>query len=279
MSDIATDAPTATKEKESPAAEHEGEFIWYELITSDQDAAIDFYSHVVGWTAADFPNSEVGFRYTILSAGGRGVAGVMKINEEMAAHGAQPGWMGVIAVSDADKAAERIKAAGGTIHKGPADIPTIGRFAVAADNGGAIFQVLAPFPQENEPAPLAPTTPGKVGWHELYTAAGQEKAFAFYSGLFGWTTETEMDMGPMGKYRIFARDGVQLGGMMDKPENVPVSAWTFYINVDGLDAAVERVKAKGGEVVMGPMEVPGGSWIIQGKDPQGAHFALLAATR
>ena len=78
---------------------------------------------------------------------------------------------------------------------------------------------------------------------------------------------------------IFSKDGVQLGGMMDKPENVPVSAWTFYINVDGIDAATERVKAKGGEVLTGPMEVPNGSWIIQAKDPQGAHFALVSAKR
>jgi predicted enzyme related to lactoylglutathione lyase len=25
----------------------------------------------------------------------------------------------------------------------------------------------------------------------------------------------------------------------------------------------------------GPMEVPGGGWIIQGQDPQGAMFALV----
>jgi predicted enzyme related to lactoylglutathione lyase len=67
--------------------------------------------------------------------------------------------------------------------------------------------------------------------------------------------------------------------MMDKPENVPVSAWTFYINVDGIDAATERVKTHGGQVLTGPMEVPGGSWIIQAVDPQGAHFALVSTRR
>ena len=82
----------------------------------------------------------------------------------------------------------------------------------------------------------------------------------------------------MGKYRIFGADGVQMGGMMDKPENIPVSAWGFYINVDGIDAAVERVKANGGQVLMGPHEVPGGSWIIQAMDPQGANFALVSTT-
>jgi predicted enzyme related to lactoylglutathione lyase len=197
----------------------------------------------------------------------------------MLTHGGQPGWLGVIGVADVDAAAKQVAEAGGTIHKQPDDIPTVGRYAVVADPGGAVFELLTPLPMENEPAPLAPTTPGKVSWHELYSSAGQEKAFAYYSGLFGWKTDTEMDMGAMGKYRIFSKDGVQLGGMMDKPENVPVSAWTYYINVDGIDAATERVKANGGQVLMGPMEVPGGSWIIQAKDPQGAHFALVSTSR
>ena len=30
---------------------------------------------------------------------------------------------------------------------------------------------------------------------------------------------------------------------------------------------------------MGPMEVPGGSWVLQGIDPQGAIFALIATRR
>jgi uncharacterized protein len=30
---------------------------------------------------------------------------------------------------------------------------------------------------------------------------------------------------------------------------------------------------------MGPHEVPGGSWIMQGVDPQGAMFALVAPRR
>lgn len=281
MSDIVTDAPATTPEGKAAASSFEGTFIWYELMTSDQDAAIDFYTHVVGWTAADFPSPpEMGdFRYTIFSVGDRGIAGLFAINEEMKATGARPGWLGVIGVADTDATAKRIAEAGGKVLKQPDDIPTVGRFAIVADPGGAMFELLTPIPPEKEPAPLAVQTPGKVGWHELYSGNGEKAAFDFYSGLFGWKTDQEMDMGAMGKYRIFSKDGVQLGGMMDKPENVPVPNWTFYINVDRLDPAVERVKSKGGQVVMGPMEVPGGSWIIQGMDPQGALFALVAPQR
>ena len=89
----------------------------------------------------------------------------------------------------------------------------------------------------------------------------------------------EMDMGPMGSYRIFGADNIQLGGMMDKPDNIPASAWGFYVNVDGIDAAIGRIEANGGKVLMAPHEVPGGSWIVQAEDPQGASFALLSPTR
>jgi hypothetical protein len=88
-----------------------------------------------------------------------------------------------------------------------------------------------------------------------------------------------MDMGPMGKYRIFGAGGAPLGGMMDETEDAPLSAWAFYVNVDGIDAAVERIEANGGQVTMGPHEVPGGSWIVQALDPQGAAFALVSTTR
>jgi uncharacterized protein len=280
MSDILTAANQDTKPqtREEPA---QGKFIWYELMTTDQDAAIDFYKEVVGWTAADHENSQLtGMRYTILSAGDRGVGGVFQLKPEMLAGGARPGWLGYIAVADTDAKAKSVAEAGGRVLMGPDNIPNVGRFAMVADPGGAPFYLLTPLSQQNEPPAVDPaTTPGHVSWHELYSSVGQEKAFAFYSSQFGWETVTEMDMGAMGKYRIFGKDGVQMGGIMGKPENVPVSGWGFYVNVEGIDAAVERVKAHGGQVLMGPHEVPGGSWIIQGLDPQGANFALVSTTR
>ena len=60
---------------------------------------------------------------------------------------------------------------------------------------------------------------------------------------------------------------------------MPTSWWNYYINVDSIDAAKARVEKAGGTVRMGPMEVPGGQWVLQGADPQGAHFALVALKR
>src|SRR5262245_26226375 len=252
-------------------------FIWYELMTSDQDAAEAFYRAVVGWNMADA--GQPGMRYTILSAGDQGMGGLMALPDEAYKAGTRPGWLGYIGVPDTDSAAKRILKAGGAIHRDPDDIPNVGRFAVVADPGSAVFNLLTPLPRVDAPPPAEPTTPGLIGWHELYSSLGQAAAFGFYSAQFGWETADLMDMGPMGKYRVFAADGVPMGGMMDKPENAPASAWSFYINVDGIDAAIERIKSSGGQVLMGPHEVPGGSWIVQAMDPQGAAFALISATR
>ena len=264
-------------ESESPS---EGGFIWYELMTTDQDSAIAFYREVVGWNAADHGNATPGGRrYVILSAAERGIGGVMQLSDEMLGGGARAGWIGYIHAANTDFKVGEAEDAGGRVLMPPADIPGVGRFAMLADPGGAPFYLLTPLPRDDAAPPPDPATPGIVSWHELYSSAGEKAAFAFYEWLFGWETMHEMDMGAMGTYRIFGRDGVQMGGMMDKPENVPASAWTFYVNVDGIDAAVERVRKAGGEVRMGPIEVPGGSWVIQGADPQGAGFALVSTRR
>lgn len=254
-------------------------FIWYELMTRDQDRAIAFYEAVVGWKPADHENSTPDDRYVTLSTGQRAVGGMLRLTDEMCAGGARPGWVGYVWVADTDAAAARIAEAGGTILMEPGDIPNVGRFAMAADPGGAPFYLLTPSPRDDEPKPAEPTDPGIVSWHELYAAQGEKAAFDFYSSQFGWETMDEMDMGAMGKYRIFGADGVPVGAMMNKPENVPESRWGFYVNVDGIDAAIERVEANGGTVAMGPIEVPGGSWIIQAADPEGVAFALVSTTR
>lgn len=275
MSDLATpETPTLAEAREGT-----GRFFWYELMTSDLDAAIAYYTRVVGWTASDMPMPGDGSqRYVILEVDGRGIGGIMRITDQMRAGGARPGWLGYIHVGDADARAKSIADAGGAVLMGPQDIPEVGRFALAADPGGAPFYIMMPFPRDAMP-PLDPTTPGVVSWHELYSSLGDKAAFDFYAGQFGWETLHEMDMGPMGTYRIFGKDGVQMGGMMNKPDNIPVSTWGYYVSVDAIDAAAKRVADHGGQVLMGPMEVPGGSWIVQCIDPQGAHFALVSTSR
>jgi hypothetical protein len=111
-----------------------------------------------------------------------------------------------------------------------------------------------------------------VGWHELL-AADWEKAFAFYSELFGWR-KADAEIGSMGTYQIFSAGGQTIGGMSTKPPTVPMPFWLYYFNIDDIDAAAERVKAGGGRILEDPLEVRGGGWIARCTDPQGAMFAL-----
>ncbi len=249
-----------------------GSFVWYDQMSNDLPGAEAFYSKVVGWTLA--PNTMNQQRYTLLKAGETMVGGLMPIPAE--ATGVRPAWMGYIAVDDVKAYADKVKAAGGAIHREATEIPNIGTFAVAADPHGAGFLL---FEANSDATPDAePAKPGSIGWHELH-GGDPESSFAFYSGLFGWTKGEAMDMGSMGTYQIFTAKGRQSGGMMKKTAQEPMAHWLYYINVEAIDAAAERVKSAGGQVLNGPMEVPGGSWIIQCLDPQGAMFALVAPKR
>jgi predicted enzyme related to lactoylglutathione lyase len=251
-------------------ADYKGKFVWYELMTSDIAAATRFYSDVVGWSAKDAGMS--GMSYSLFSAGDIQVAGVMAIPDAARQGGMRPAWFGYIAVDDVDKSAEALKKAGGTVHREPADIPGVGRFAFVADPQGAMFYLFRGMSEAPPSPPMG--TVGLGGWHELY-AADLEPAFAFYAKLFGWTKGEAMDMGAMGVYQLFNKGSEMIGGMMKKLDSMPMPMWNYYFTVPEIDAAAARVKAGGGAVVNGPMDVPGGSRIIQCMDPQGAMFALV----
>jgi uncharacterized protein len=250
-------------------------FVWYELMTSDPAGAEAFYRSVVGWSAQKVP--QPGFDYRMMSAATGPAAGIMDLPATLKAAGSPSAWLGYVGVADVDAAAQHVSRAGGTVHKAPDDIPGVGRFAVVADPQGAVFALFSPADPDDQATAAGPG-PGQGGWNELY-ATDWRKAFEFYATCFGWTKADAIDMGPMGVYQLFAAGGNAIGGMMDKPGEMPAPAWQFYFNVPAIDAAVTRVNAAGGKVLMGPMDVPGGSWIIQCIDPQGAHFALVAPVR
>jgi len=201
----------------------------------------------------------------------------MRIPEMALANGARPAWTGYVGVPDVDACVARVDAAGGRVHHPPEDIPGVGRFAVVADPQGAVFIVFRGS-GDGAPTPAAPGTPGHVGWRELL-AGDLDSAFAFYSDMFGWTRADAVDMGPMGIYQLFATGDAPVGGMMTRPSSVPKPFWLYYFNVDAIDAAVARVGERGGRTLNGPHEVPGGSWIAQCMDPQGAMFAMVAPKR
>lgn len=246
-------------------------FIWYDLMTPDLKAAERFYAAVVGWTIAD--SGMPGMSYSILKAGEVMVGGMM---------GMMPGgptsmWTGYIYSADVDADAERAVKLGGSICKEPADIPGVGRFAVLADPGGAMFNIFKPNSSES-PAEVAPNTPGHIAWNSLSTGDAARE-WAFYESMFGWTKAEAHQMGPDLVYQTFATGKAPVGGMMNATAQHPDHKWTFLFAVAGIDAATKRVSDNGGKVLMGPMQVPGGNWIIDATDPAGAGFGLVSASK
>ena len=249
-------------------------FTWYQLMTTHPGEAARFYASVVGWTAQEGQGPAQD--YTVFEAAGEGVGGAMALPELARQAGAPPHWTGYIGVDSVESMLECLQGAGGTVHHAAEDIPGIGRFAVVADPQGAAFML---FRWENGVGPNTPAAgggAGHCGWHELHTTDWQA-ASGFYSSLFGWTKTDAMDMGPMGTYQMFEMgDGVTMGGMFNKRPDVPMPAWLFYFNVPEINAAMARVTEGGGQVLNGPVQVPGGTMIAQCRDPQGAMFALAA---
>jgi uncharacterized protein len=246
-----------------------GHFAWYELITTDVEAAKAFYTKVIGWGALDV--SMPGRPYFLFTVGETLVSGLMDLPKGARELGEKPSWVGYVRVNDVDAAAERIKRLGGTVHVPPTDIPNISRFSVFADPQMATLALLKSLSPEHE-QPANMSAPGRVGWHELL-AADWEKALAFYGEIFGWQ-RADTDIAAMGTYQLFSAGGETIGGMFTKPAMIQSPFWLYYFNIDDIDAAVQRVMADGGQIVEGPVEVPSGSWVARCTDPQGALFAL-----
>jgi predicted enzyme related to lactoylglutathione lyase len=254
----------------------QGAFIWYELVTPDPDGAKTFYDAVVGWTIEPQPSGDMDYRM-IGRADGGNAGGVMRLTGEMAAHGARPTWLGYIYVEDVDATVGAIEQAGGRALMPAFDVPDIGRIAMVMDPQGAPFYVMKPIPPRDRPDAasdtFSPDKPGRVSWNELSTsdpAAARE----FYGARFGWETNDFMPMGEMGEYRFIDHNGQRIGALCGTMPGAH-SKWRYYFRVPSIAAAKVAVEQAGGNIAMGPLEVPGGDWIVIGADPQGAEFALV----
>jgi hypothetical protein len=185
-----------------------------------------------------------------------------------------PFWAMYVSVPKLEEPVADNKRLGGSELSPVIDIPKVGRMQMMKDPQGAAFYIYQP---ASDPGPEAAAEIGEASWHELMTTDAQA-AIRFYTDLFNWQPSESLDMGEMGKYHMFNRPHGMIGGMMNKPPemaHVP-PVWQIYFRVPDVNAAVERIRANGGQILNGPMEVPGGDWIVNGMDPQGAAFALHA---
>jgi predicted enzyme related to lactoylglutathione lyase len=248
-------------------AEIRGRFVWHELMTTDTGAASDFYSRIVPWKAEDSGMPS----YSLWMSGKTRAGGLMAQPE---ADGTPPHWIIYIATPDVDATVAAAEKLGGRILKPAADIPNVGRFAVLSDPQGAAFALFTPGSE-----PEGEMGGGGVGdftWHELATT-DPEAALSFYSELFGWSKGATHDMGDM-VYYLISHEGKDVGGVYKARDNSTPPNWLSYVRVADAAKAANAVKAAGGRVLNGPIEVPGGSWIVQILDPQGGAIALVEAS-
>ena len=244
-----------------------GSFIWYELLTTDPDAAAIFYGNVVGWRTRSA--GQGGVDYRLFSIDGTDIGGLMKSEEGMP----PPVWLGYIGVDDVDAAATTIKEAGGAIHVPPTDIPNVGRFAMVGDPQGVVFYIMRGNMDQASTA-FAGMTPGHCRWNELVTT-DQAAAIDFYIDQFGWEKGDAMPMGEAGDYRFINHHGEMIGAMMNGMGGEQRPMWNFYFGVRDIDEAVEAVRANDGTITFGPQEIPGGEYAANAIDPQGAAFGLV----
>jgi predicted enzyme related to lactoylglutathione lyase len=135
-----------------------GKFGWYELMTSDPKAAGKFYSDVVGWTTKEMPGGD-GPAYTTFNLGDAGMAGMLQIPGHTA-------WIGYIAVDDVDAHIEKIVEAGGKLWKPATDVLACFLRRLSTLRALPLWSSLRTRRCSRN---ARTTTPGTIGWHELYT--------------------------------------------------------------------------------------------------------------
>jgi uncharacterized protein len=241
---------------------------WVDLATPDIEAAAEFYSGLFGWDVPEQPNSAEMGGYRRAKKNDKDVAGMMPLMQE----GQPPAWSTYVSVDDADTIARAVQENEGTMVAEPMDVMDLGRMAVFTDPSGAFFGIWQPGTFAG--AQLA-NEPGTVGWNELSTR-DPEGAKAFYGRIFGWEAN-DLEMEDGGIYTEWRVDGAPVGGMLDMrgrmPDEIPPH-WGVYFGTEDTDATVEKVKAGGGELLFGPMDIEPGRFATV-RDPFGASFNVM----
>lgn len=246
-----------------------GRFVWHDLMTTDTEGAEKFYSDVAGWGTMPFPGPG---QYTMWTVEGAPIGGFMALNDDMKKNNVPPHWLPSVGVDNVDETVAKATKLGGKVIAPPMDIPDTGRYAILQDPQGATIAIYSSKGEMD--LPDAPRV-GDFSWHEL-TTSDHVAAFDFYSKLFGWEKTSEFDMGKMGIYQMYGQGGVPYGGMMNRTPEMPPPNWLGYIRVKDAKESAKTIAARGGKLMVEPMQVPGesGDWIAIAIDPQGAAFAV-----
>jgi predicted enzyme related to lactoylglutathione lyase len=247
-----------------------GRFVWNDCITTDVKRATAFYAELLNWKVE--PSTVSAGTYSIIKLGVEGIGGI----EAVKAPGAPSTWLPYLGVENVDAWVKEVTAAKGTVIVPPTAIsPEVGRFAIVADPQGAAIGAYEAANGLDTPEPTGLKPPaGAFCWYELMTT-DLDGATAFYKGITGWGSK-DMDMGPMGTYRIVSRGDLDTAGLCKLQPNWGNRAyWLTYVKVDSVDESNTRATRLGATTLVPPTDIPNVGRFAIIADPTGAAIALF----
>jgi len=269
-------AATGTAWAQAPGSlrRHTGRFVWFDLASDDPAGARAFYGAVFGWRFETVAGTAKD--YTLIRNDEGSVAGLFR---QARPPGAPVGarWLSWISVPDPALSAQRVVQLGGQVLVPPGAVSDRGTHALFRDPQGAVFGVLA---ASGGDPPDDPVQAGDVFWLDLLTP-DPARAAAFYAALIGYEV-SESAPGEAPQRRVLSSEGIARAGIVALPPAAARPGWLPYILVDDLAAALRRVGAAGGRIVLAPRA----EW-LRGQlavivDPNGGVIGLVdwwAATR
>ena len=257
---------------------------WIDISAPNAQAEAQFYSDLFGWQIENaMPEGSDG-EYFIGRIRGGDVAGI----GSAADGGSGAMWNSYVWVDNADDAAAKARAAGGSATDS-FDVMDAGRMAVLTDPEGAAISVWQP--KEHRGSKVV-NEHGSLNFNGLVTR-DLERAKAFYGAVFGWQTLAlpsgvmwtlpgygdhleeaspglRQQMARMGAPERFIDVAAAVNPIGDDDTTTP-ACWSVTFAADDVEAIVLKAKALGGQVVTGPLDAPW-SRVATIKDPQGAAF-------
>ncbi|MCZ8166634.1 VOC family protein [Silanimonas sp.] len=247
---------------------------WFELASTDPARSIAFAQAVFGWSADEqgMPTGPYAFMANSTAA----VGAICGLPPD--AEGAPSFWSAYFLVADVDASRAKAIALGATPFGEPFDAPGMGRGAVLADPGGAVFNLWQA--DASGGGDFAMFEDHSIGWVELATR-DVDAAQRFYGELLGWTFKDSANAPAGTRYSEYAAGDTHYGGLLqmtaewgDLPEH-----WSLYAVVPDLDAALAATASAGGSVSVPAFDAPGVGRIARIDDPTGAGLYLIELAR
>lgn len=250
---------------------HEGSWApgtpcWVDISVPDLARSQAFYRAVLGWEFTEGAEEFGGYSTALVN--GRGAAGMSP--PMPGAEAAPTYWTIYLATADSAETEAAITGAGGRVMFPTMAVGELGTMGVYADPTGAVFGTW----QSGEHTGYdVANEPGAVTWCEAMVG-DFEAGKAFYTEAFGYTY-TDMSAEGMAYAMFSVPDGEQpAGGIGHEPGRPPY--WSVTFEVDGTDAAVQRVRDSGGTVLAEPFDFEYGRIAIVA-GPDGEPFGVITS--